>query len=164
MLHGFSRADTPKAEPYLEKMDKGFDDSQIDWRLQDVDIEEWTSPSDRQKEVFFRNGMSFFKDFIQPPTQPFRPTKILGLMVRGSEMMLFMSYMDNYPLMVGKTLGKTGEGKASLFARTTTHSVLAIARILGNICGCQFWWKEYTPEDLVEVCQAMEPKRGKILL
>ncbi|KXJ90496.1 hypothetical protein Micbo1qcDRAFT_196028 [Microdochium bolleyi] len=84
-IHGFSRADVPGpiadrawaeyeaknggavgAAAAGQKKKKKTSVRYGAWTKRDVVLLEWTAPSDGAKELFFRNGMSYFRDHIQP--------------------------------------------------------------------------------------------------
>jgi hypothetical protein len=95
---------------------------------QDVDknlvVEEWTDPSDGQKEVFFRNLSSVLQ---QNPDASGHWVVLQLFIIFGA--------MDNYPVMVEGVSG-----------RLVTHFVLGLATIVGFLLGLRATYPEYTPK------------------
>ena len=153
VIHGFARGDAPQARQYWrEEMTKG-------WEAEDVVIEEWTSPMDGQKEVFFRNGFSMYKDMFEglvTGKTRFRVGMLPAIVVQILQLMNFSRRTDNYMVMLPLALGIGGDGKATLLARCTTYVMFGIATLLARMFGWRFWQEEYTPVELRPVCRGME--------
>jgi mannose-6-phosphate isomerase-like protein (cupin superfamily) len=154
-IHAFSRADNPNWRHLLDQnaaAKKRFEGLNRDWQLEDVDVEEWTSPADGAKEIFFRNGISFFADEIRPLIcDGVQWGNVPQLAARGLQSMAFQSYMDNYMLICGN-LGRSSSGSANAIGRYTTYAVLGISRIATSIFGWDLWQKSYVPRRLWVRC------------
>jgi hypothetical protein len=117
------------------------------WESVDVVVEEWTSPADGRKELFFRNQFSYYKDHFEGVVMKGVGVMDLPGLIKGMGIMMgFMDYMDGYMLIGGVGWGE--DGKAVWWARWLTHGVEGTMKFLGKLMSWRWWWEEYTPEAL----------------
>ena len=166
-IHGFSRADvTDNKEAAQKAWDEfaartGKTEVQFgEWREEDVLVEEWTTPMDRHKEIFFRNLISYYRDYFQPiVTGGDAWTMVVslpGLMVHTFKLLACLSYLDNYQLLLDNGLGRSREGGITWLSKGLIYGIMGAARMAGKVFGWRVWWEEYTPDELRGVCEAIE--------
>jgi hypothetical protein len=151
-IHAMQRGDTAFARRYWGDV-KGMKEG---WEKEDVVTQEWTTPSDGQKEVFFRNSMSFFMDYFEPVLR--RGAGIMDvpdMLVSGVQLLNITSHCDNYGLMVPLALGRAADGRVSWVGKGPTYALHAFALGIAKMSGWQFWKAEYTPIELYSVCKTM---------
>ncbi|KAI9722678.1 MAG: hypothetical protein M1812_001609 [Candelaria pacifica] len=98
----------------------------------DLIVNEWTSPIDGQKQIFFRNLNSVIQEDYSNKWMP------VGWLITLQLFVIFRA-LDNYPVFV--------EGWVD---RWVTHMILWMAGLFGWAMGFRGWYTEYTPEILID--------------
>jgi hypothetical protein len=151
-IHSISQGTIPAAKPYLAQRN-GLKPG---WEEEDVVFEEWNTPVDGQKEVFFRNLFGFVKDHFEGPINgKLRLTAVLGLLLHAMELLNSSRALDNYMLFMPVSMGRARSGRPSALGRATTYSIYRVAQLVSWVCGYSWWREEYTPVELHAVCKGM---------
>lgn len=120
----------------------------------DLVAEEWTSPADFQKEVFFRN---LFSTLREPRFES--SASILGPVYRETQLMCVTWELDNYPVLVDFDGWKGGW--RGCMERGCTNGIMGLMALLGWGVGLRGVNKEYTPEWLLRVWERARVGRSK---
>lgn len=108
-------------------------------RVQEVEVEEWTTPADGEKEVFFRNMLSAV-------SQP--RTGIVAEILRFIHMLIICRGLDTR--MVILDMGaEGGNGWRGLVEETTLWVVFGIAGLVGGVFCLKPVSEAYTPGRLI---------------
>lgn len=108
----------------------------------DLVVEEWTDPSDGEKERFFRNLFSAIRDLTSSSPSA-RPPVGVHVFVPlewwiGLQVMVISAAFDNYPVLCWE--GTSG--------RALSRVCLLFLAFVGRVCGLQAEYAEYTPPSL----------------
>lgn len=117
-------------------------------RAQQVEAEEWTTPTDGEKEVFFRNLLSVISE----------PRKgILGEMLRFIHIVII--YQDLDTRMVILDMGsEDGNGWRGMVEEMMWWVVLGVAGLIGGVLGLKPVSEAYTPDRLISQWEEKNPK------
>ncbi|KAG9028523.1 hypothetical protein FRB95_006384 [Tulasnella sp. JGI-2019a] len=139
-LDGITREYTPQDDeivirPFVKHLIRRADAFRPEGELgdrEDLVLRERTEPADREKEVFFRNGISALIDANGGPGQ-------MGprLFVQGLAM---FSETDMYPVVT--------ENGPTWFGRYATYAMILLGVILAKVFGIKGIYDEYTPGEL----------------
>lgn len=152
-IHTISQGTVPAARPYLAKV-AGLQEG---WEKEDVIFEEWNTPIDGVKEIFFRNMFGFYKDFFEPVVAgKLHLNAIPSLFFHFFELVNQSRAMDNYMLLLPLRLGRARNGSPTWLARISTYTLYRAALLMSLVCGFEWWRKEYTPVELHAVCKSMQ--------
>ena len=110
---------------------------------EDLIAEEWTDPTDGQKEIFFRN---IFSTMLEPRDKS--RVSSLEELRRMLQIMCVMWKLDNYPVLVD--FGGWRGGWRAQVEVGFTYTVMGCLMVLGRLCGCRAVSEEYTPKHLIE--------------
>jgi hypothetical protein len=109
-----------------------------EWDL-DLVVQEWTSPLDGQKEIFFRN----LAGVISEPKPAWVWGWVWGLWIE-LQIWVVGGELDNYPAVFG---GRWGKGTLAL-EWVIVRAMCLGAGILGGMVGLRGVYEEYTPVEL----------------
>ena len=108
-------------------------------KAQQVEAEEWTTPKDGEKEVFFRNLLSV----ISEP-----PNGILGEILRFIHIVIIYQDMDTR--MVILDMGsENGKGWRGVVEELMWRVVMGVAGLIGGVLGLKPVSEAYTPDRLI---------------
>ena len=116
--------------------------------------EEWTDPTDGQKEIFFRN---IFSTILEP--QYNSNVYWLGQLWRTLQVNCVMWELDNYAVLVD--FGGWRGGWRNVVEAALTYIVMGLLMTLGRICGCKAVNEEYTPQHLIQIRESERLKSEK---
>ena len=139
--HEIMRWDRPGLKGHQKAAQDSFKSSQKTEELnrlsvEDMLLEEWTSPNDRLKEVFFRQLLSA----VMEPRHEFSALKPLHILT-------IMAGLDSRPVLLD--LGSEGSnGWRGQVEELISWVILVTARLLGTVVGLQPVTQEYTPKRL----------------
>ncbi|MCJ1457282.1 hypothetical protein MMC28_007649 [Mycoblastus sanguinarius] len=111
-------------------------------RETDLIVEEWTLPSDGQKEVFFRNLFSTFRE-------PQYKSSGFGGVLAYLQVICVMWELDNYPVFIDMN-GADGTGWGATAEYVVAYTVMGVSAMMGWLVGCKAVNEEYTPEYLLK--------------
>lgn len=117
----------------------------------DLVAEEWTHPSDGQKEIFFRNLFSTARE-------PLYDSSIVGWVYREVQILCVMWELDNYPVLIDFE-GWRG-GWREWVEAGFTYGILGLAAGVGMGLGLRAVREEYTPEWLREKWEGAGRREG----
>ena len=121
-----------------ERLAKGQSKEIEQLGAQETQAEEWTTPADDEKEVFFRNLLSAA---LEPRNG------ILGEVLRLIHILVIYQGLDTR--MVFFDMGsESGDGWRGMTEEIIWWFVLGIAGLVGNFMGLMPVSKAYTPSDL----------------
>ena len=107
--------------------------------VQEAEIEEWTTPADREKEVFFRNLLSA----VSEPRNG-----VLGEILRFFHVVIIYQGLDSS--MVVLDMGSEGgKGWRGMVEEMVWWVVLGLAVLIGTVFGLKPVSEAYTPGDLM---------------
>ena len=139
-------AEGEKGEAKLEKL-----------QSDDLEAEEWTSPADANKEIFFRN---LFSGFQEPRAQSGR----FGPWITIIQVFMVMWALDNPLVLVdlgGAEYGTRWQWVAAKIENLVAFVVMGGASVVGQWLELKPVNREYTPVWLMEKWEAREEKRRK---
>ncbi|KAM0804778.1 hypothetical protein BDR22DRAFT_549408 [Usnea florida] len=146
--HLLSQGQREAQEAYIQECEK----EEIEkLRGEDLIAEEWTDPTDGQKEMFFRN---LFSTASEP--QYASDVSWLGDLWKTLQIMCVMWEMDNYLVLVD--FGGWRGGWRELVEAAFTYVVMGCMMALGRLCGCRAVSEEYTPKHLIQRWKSERPK------
>lgn len=108
------------------------------FQAQEVESEEWTTPADGEKEVFFRNMLSA----VSEPR-----TGLFGQILRFVHIVIIYHGLDTR--MVILDMGADGHGWRAMIEEMIWGLVLGMAGLIGGALGLQPVSEAYTPGPLI---------------
>lgn len=106
---------------------------------QEVEVHEWTTPADGEKEVFFRNLVSTFSE---------PRSGVMGEILRFVHVVIIYKGLDTS--MVVLDMGsESGQGWRGMVERMIWWVVVGVAVLIGGIFGLDPVSEAYTPGDLI---------------